>query len=164
MASQSILRDPDLPIGADERQIVGTQLQGMLVDLVDLALMGKQAHWTVEGPQFTSLHRQLDELVDAWREFGDEVAERAIAIGVIPDGQAETVVETTKIEPLPTAPLHDGALVEALAERIAAVAARARERMQDAALRDPVTEDLLIQVVASLEKQAWMIRVQREHA
>jgi hypothetical protein len=49
MATRAILRDTDLPIGADERQIVGAQLQGMLVDLIDLSLLGKQALWSLEN-------------------------------------------------------------------------------------------------------------------
>lgn len=163
MATQAILRDSDLPVGAQEREIVGTELQGMLVDLVELALIGKQAHWNVEGPHFSSLHDLLDEFVDAWRLLEDEVAERAVAIGVAPDGQAETVAGSSEITSLPAGPLNDGEVVEALADRLGEVAARARTRMQSAAVLDPVTEDLLIQVAATLEKQLWTIRVQREH-
>jgi hypothetical protein len=55
-----------LPIDAHDREVVA-ELQSMLVELIDLALMGKQAHWNVEGPHFRSLHLELDELVDTWR-------------------------------------------------------------------------------------------------
>ena len=55
----------------------------------DLSLIGKQLHWTVVGPDFRPLHLQLDELVDSWRELSDTVAERAVALGVMPDGQAK---------------------------------------------------------------------------
>jgi starvation-inducible DNA-binding protein len=95
-----------VPLGSDERAVAG-ELQRMLVDLVDLALIGKQAHWNVEGRQFRSLHRELDELVDAWRTLGDEVAERAVTIGAAPDGQAETIAGSTEIEPLPPGVLGD---------------------------------------------------------
>jgi starvation-inducible DNA-binding protein len=47
----------------------------MLVDLVDLALIGKQAHWNVDAAQFRSVHLFLDELVDSWRDFADQVAD-----------------------------------------------------------------------------------------
>jgi hypothetical protein len=33
-------------LGAHEREEVGTHLQSMLVELVDLALLGKQLHWS----------------------------------------------------------------------------------------------------------------------
>ena len=54
----------------------GRELQATLVELIDLSLLGKQFHWTLTGPQFMSLHLQLDELVDSWRELADAVAER----------------------------------------------------------------------------------------
>ena len=38
-------------------------LEPLLVDLVSLALTGKQAHWHVTGPNFLPVHEQLDEIV-----------------------------------------------------------------------------------------------------
>ena len=40
-------------------------LQKVLVDLIELHLQGKQAHWNLVGTKFRDLHLQLDELVDA---------------------------------------------------------------------------------------------------
>src|SRR5271155_5799943 len=39
-------------------------LQRVLVDLIELHLQGKQAHWNVVGTNFRDLHLQLDEIVD----------------------------------------------------------------------------------------------------
>lgn len=72
-----------------EREGVGEELQTTLHDLVDLSLIGKQLHWAVVGPLFRPLHLHLDELVDSWRELSDAVAERAVALGFVPDGQAK---------------------------------------------------------------------------
>ena len=51
------------PLSDSDRDAVGTVLQASLVDLVDLSLIGKQAHWNVIGKNFRSIHLQLDELV-----------------------------------------------------------------------------------------------------
>jgi starvation-inducible DNA-binding protein len=75
--------DFHIPLTA-ERRAGAAQLQGALVDLLDLTLIGKHAHWNVEGRLFRSVHRELDELVDAWRRLADEVAERAVTIGACP--------------------------------------------------------------------------------
>jgi starvation-inducible DNA-binding protein len=152
-----------VPLGSDERAVAG-ELQRMLVDLVDLALIGKQAHWNVEGRQFRSVHRELDELVDAWRALGDEVAERAVTIGATPDGQAETVAGSTEIEPLPRGVLGDQAVIDAIATRLAEMTARTRERIERTAGVDAVSEDILIRIAGSLEKQLWLIRAQRDRA
>ena len=43
-------------------ETVAKALQATLVELIDLALVGKQAHWSVVGPQFRSIHLELDEI------------------------------------------------------------------------------------------------------
>ena len=53
--------------------------------------MAKQAHWNLVGRQFHDVHLHLDELVDTARKYSDQVAERAAAIGVSPDGRAATI-------------------------------------------------------------------------
>lgn len=152
-----------LPIGADDREVAG-ELQSMLVELIDLALIGKQVHWNVEGPHFRLVHRELDELVDAWRALGDDVAERAVALGAAPDGRAATVASFSQIAPLAVGHLRDYDVVREIADRVTEVAARARARIEVAAGRDPVSEHLLIAVAGTLEKQLWMLRVQHAHS
>ena len=44
-----------IPLAA-ERQAVAIELQEMLVDLIDLSLIGKHVHWNVEGRLFRSVH------------------------------------------------------------------------------------------------------------
>ena len=148
-----------IPLAA-EQQAVAVDLQGTLVDLLDLTLIGKHLHWNVEGRHFRSVHHQLDEQVDAWRKLSDEVAERAVAIGASPDGQAETIAGATQLEPLPGGHLSDRQVLRAIGDRVGAVAVRARERIDRVDDIDPVSGDLLIHVAATLEKQLWMIRAQ----
>ena len=148
-----------IPLAAD-RQAVAVDLQGALVDLLDLTLIGKHLHWNVEGPHFRSLHHELDEQVDAWRELSDDVAERAVTIGASPDGQAETIAGATQLEPLPGGHLTDQQVLRAIGDRVAAAARRARDRIDRVDEIDPITGDLLIHVAATLEKQLWMIRAQ----
>jgi starvation-inducible DNA-binding protein len=51
-------------------------LQKVLVDLIELHLQGKQAHWNLVGTNFRDLHLQLDDIVDLAREAADTIAER----------------------------------------------------------------------------------------
>lgn len=148
-----------IPLAA-EQQAVAVELQGALVDLLDLALIGKHLHWNVEGRHFRSLHHELDDLVAAWRRLSDDVAERAVTIGASPDGQAEAIAGVTQLDPLPTGHLTDWQVLKAIGDRVAAVATSARGRIDRVAATDPVTCDLLVQVLATLEKQLWMIHAQ----
>lgn len=152
------------PVGAHERDEVGRQLQATLVELIDLSLVGKQFHWTVTGPNFRSLHLQLDELVDAWRELSDTVAERAVALGSFPDGQASAVVEGPGRPALAVGPIPDAEVVNELLRRVAEVSERTRARAERLAELDLASQDVLIDVLRALEQQQWMLRAQLGHA
>ena len=162
MLTQTDMTDPN-PIGGDLRD-VGATLQHVLVDLIDLSLLGKHAHWNVEGPRFRTLHLELDDLVDAWRGLADDVAERAAALGWSPDGQTPTISRSSQIAAFPAGPIRDDDVIFGLVGRVADVIERARVAMGEATVRDSVSEDLLIDVVETLEKQHWLLRSQMARA
>jgi starvation-inducible DNA-binding protein len=149
-------------LGTHLREQVGHELQATLLELVDLSLLGKQLHWSVVGPHFRSLHLQIDELVDSWRELADTVAERAVAIGVWPDGQAVAVAGGSPHGVLERGPIDDRAVVRELTRLLGDATERARERMDRLGELDLASQDVLIDVTRDLEQQLWMIRVQHE--
>jgi starvation-inducible DNA-binding protein len=150
-------------LGKHEREEIGNELQATLLELVDLSLLGKQLHWSVVGPNFRALHLQLDELVDSWHDLADTVAERAVAIGTFPDGQAGVVAARSLARPLEPAAIEDHVVVRDLAHRIAEVSELARARMDRLGELDAASQDVLIEVVRTLEEQQWMVRAQLPH-
>ena len=148
-----------------EREGVGQELQTTLHELVDLSLIGKQLHWAVVGPFFRPIHLLLDELVASWRELSDTVAERAVALGFVPDGQAKAVVAGSQLAGVAPTALEDHLVVRELTHRIAEVSEQVRDRMNRLGDADLASQDVLIEVVRELEKQQWMLRAQLgEHA
>ncbi len=145
-------------ISRHEREETGRQLQATLVELIDLSLLGKQLHWSVVGAHFRSLHLQLDELVDSWRELADTVAERAAALGFAVDGQSATVAGS--VNAVETGPLEDHVVVRELTTRVAQVAERVRGRVERLGELDAASQDVAIEVLRALEQQLWMLRVQ----
>ena len=147
-------------LGHHQRNEVGNELQATLVELLDLTLVGKQLHWNVVGTLFRPLHLQLDELVESWHGLADTVAERAVAIGFAPDGQARTIAAVEELEPVDEGPIEADAVVRELARRLADTSERVRARMDRLGELDLASQDVLIEVVRELEQQLWMIRVQ----
>lgn len=135
-------------------------LQSTLVELIDLSLQGKQAHWNVEGPAFKPVHEFLDEMVIDHRTWYDDVAERLTAIGVSPDGRIATVSGGTPLPELASGPISDRDALTAMDERVSLVATHIRERA-DKLGDDLASQDLLIEILRGLEKQRWMIRAHR---
>jgi starvation-inducible DNA-binding protein len=148
------------PLGAHVREEVGQELQATLVELLDLALVGKQLHWNLVGPHFRPLHLHLDELVDSWHELADSVAERAVSIGHAPDGQAAAIVAGTELDSVERRPIDDAEVIRELAHRTAYVVERIRARMDRLGDLDLASQDVVIEVVRELEKQLWMVRAQ----
>jgi len=140
------------------RRETGNELQATLSELIDLSLIGKQLHWNIVGRPFKPLHEHLDELVDAWRELSDTVAERAVALDIAPDGQAGSVCANSGIEPVDAGALDTDAATRELIARLAIVAERTRARMNRLGEFDLASQDVLVEVVRSLEKQLWMLR------
>nr|4M35_A Chain A, Putative starvation-induced DNA protecting protein/Ferritin and Dps [Mycolicibacterium smegmatis MC2 155]4M35_B Chain B, Putative starvation-induced DNA protecting protein/Ferritin and Dps [Mycolicibacterium smegmatis MC2 155]4M35_C Chain C, Putative starvation-induced DNA protecting protein/Ferritin and Dps [Mycolicibacterium smegmatis MC2 155]4M35_D Chain D, Putative starvation-induced DNA protecting protein/Ferritin and Dps [Mycolicibacterium smegmatis MC2 155] len=136
----------------------GGNLQKVLVDLIELSLQGKQAHWNVVGSNFRDLHLQLDELVDFAREGSDTIAERMRALDAVPDGRSDTVAATTTLPEFPAFERSTADVVDLITTRINATVDTIR-RVDDAVdAEDPSTADLLDGLIDGLEKQAWLIR------
>jgi starvation-inducible DNA-binding protein len=148
------------PLGDAEREATGAVLQSTLVDLIDVSLIAKQAHWNVVGQNFRSAHLQLDELVSAARTFTDEVAERANAIGISPNGKAKTVTESSGVPDYPDNWQSAESTVAAIVDILGEVIKRLRKRIEETEKTDLVTQDLLIGIAAELEKQHWMWQAQ----
>jgi starvation-inducible DNA-binding protein len=147
-------------LDAAQQKIAGDALQGTVVDLIDLSLIAKQAHWNVIGPNFRSVHLALDELVTAARDFTDQAAERATAVGVSPDGRATTVAASAGTAGFGSGWTKDTEVIAAVVGNLTAVITRLRERVEATDKADPVTQDLLISITASLEQMHWMWQAQ----
>jgi starvation-inducible DNA-binding protein len=133
-------------------------LQQILVDLIELHLQGKQAHWNVVGTNFRDLHLQLDEIVDSAREASDTIAERMRALDAVPDGRTDTVVATTTVPAIPVGECSTTEFVDIMTTRIYAVVATIRTAHDAVDAADPSTADLLHAIIDDLEKQAWMLK------
>ena len=144
----------------DRREIAGNALRRTVVDLIGLSLIAKHFHWNVVGPNFRSVHLDLDELVAVTREFTDKAAERAAAIGVNPDGRVRAVANAVSDEGDDAEWQQDIEVIATIVDHLAAVTERLRERITVTESADPVTHDLLIDITAQLEKLHWMWQAQ----
>ncbi|ROS48477.1 Dps family protein [Frigoribacterium sp. PhB24] len=138
-------------------------MQKVLVDLIELHVQGKQAHWNLLGSNFRDLHLQLDEIVDAAREFSDEVAERMRAVYLIPDGRTSTVTRETSLPEFPEGPVETTAVVDLIVDRMYAVTGTMRTVHDDVDDEDPTTADVLHSILERLEQLAWMTGAENRH-
>ena len=132
-------------------------LQSVLVDLIELHLQGKQAHWNVVGKNFRDLHLQLDEIIIDVREFSDQVAERMRSLDAIPDGRSETVTKTTHLTQFPDGEVDTAETVTLITERLDATVENIRQVHDAVDEEDPTSADILHAFIEKLEQYSWMV-------
>jgi starvation-inducible DNA-binding protein len=133
-------------------------LQKVVVDLIELHLQGKQAHWNLVGTNFRDLHLQLDEIADAAREASDTIAERMRALNAVPDRRSDTVTALTTLQAFPPAELNTSVTVDLITARLYASVDTMRTVHDEVDAADPSSADLLHTIIDELEKAAWMLK------
>ncbi|GEB45288.1 DNA starvation/stationary phase protection protein [Microbacterium testaceum] len=139
-------------------------LQAVLVDLIELSIQGKQAHWNVVGKNFRDTHLQLDEIIDAAREFSDEIAERMRALHALPDGRSDTIAETTTLPEFPQGEVDTAEVIDLITERLDATVGTVRDVHDDVDDEDPTSADILHGVLERLEQLSWMVSAENRVA
>lgn len=143
--------------GFEASETLSQNMQKVLVDLIELSLQGKQAHWNVVGTNFRDTHLQLDEIIDAAREFSDTVAERMRSLHALPDGRSDLVAETTTLPEFPQGEIATTEVIDLMTERLDAVASTCREVHDEVDDEDPTSADILHGVLERIEQLSWMV-------
>ncbi|MBT2533163.1 DNA starvation/stationary phase protection protein [Arthrobacter sp. ISL-48] len=135
-------------------------MQAVLADLIELHIQGKQAHWNIVGTNFRDLHLQLDEIVEAARQFADDLAERMRALHALPDGRSSTVAESTSLAQFPEGLINTRDAIERIVAALEAAVGTMRKVHDEVDEEDPTTADLLHEFIARLEQYAWMVNAE----
>jgi starvation-inducible DNA-binding protein len=138
--------------------------QAVLVDLIELHVQGKQAHWNIVGTNFRDLHLQLDEIIEAARAFADEMAERMRALHALPDGRSSTVSKSTSLAEFPAGLINTKDAIDKIVAALDAAVGTMRKVHDEVDEEDPTTADLLHAFIAKFEQFAWMVNAETMRA
>src|ERR1700728_1276266 len=152
--------------GLTEKQ--GTKLtellQKQLSTYNDLHLTLKHIHWNVVGPSFIGVHEMIDPQVEAVRTFADDVAERIAALGASPEGTPGAIIRDRSWDDYSVGRDTVQAHLAALDLVYNGVIEDTRRGIDETEKLDPVTQDILIDHSAELEKFQWFVRAHLENA
>jgi len=160
-AGAKLTKEQNAENGFRASKELSQSMQRVLVDLIELSLQGKQAHWNVVGRNFRDTHLQLDEIIDAARGLADVVAERMRALHAVPDGRSDTIAAETTLPEFPHGEVDTAEVVDLVTERLEAVIATCREVHDQVDEEDPTSADILHDVLAQLEQFAWMVSAEK---
>src|ERR1700736_2324257 len=108
-------------------------LNARLADSIDLALLTKQAHWNIKGPQFIALHEMIDGFRTELDAHVDTMAERVVQLGGTALGTTQAVAGSTTLARSPTDIYAANDHLVALIERYGKVASAVRTAIDETA-------------------------------
>lgn len=162
MSDTHVVRPVPFDLTDESREQSIEQLQNWLPFLIASGLRLKQAHWNLRGARFKSVHEQLDEILADVRDAVDDVAERIVTLGGAANGLPATVASADGFADFALGLLTVEQAIDTICQDLAVVAQRGREGIGSLGEVDPVSEDLAIGIVGSIEKHHWMLQSQKE--
>jgi len=145
-------------VSSNSKSISIAILNERLADAIDLALLTKQAHWNIKGPQFIALHEMIDGFRTDLDEHIDTMAERVVQLGGTAIGITQAVAHSTTLTPYPTDIYAAGDHLVALTERYAKVASAVRAAIDKTDNAGDVdTADLFTSFSRALDKNLWFL-------
>lgn len=137
-------------------------LQERLDAMNDLSLTLKHAHWNVVGPNFIGVHEMIDPQVADVRGFADQIAERIATLGVAPSGTLKAIAKRHAGDDYPVGRADVLTHLAALDKLYQQVITDHRAAADETEKLDPVTNDMLIGHLHSMELFHWFVRAHLE--
>ena len=133
-------------------------LNARLADGIDLALLTKQAHWNIKGPQFIALHEMIDGFRTEIDGHVDTMAERVVQLGGTALGTTQVVAKDSALSAYPTDIYKSDDHLNALIERYAKAANLVRAGIDEASdAGDADTADIFTAYSRALDKALWFL-------
>ncbi len=138
-------------------------LQDRLYDLLALASHAKQAHWTVTGRNFLTLHEFFDSIFTTLTGFADELAERIAALGGHVKGTIKFVAKGSQLPEYPVDITKAEQHIEAFSKALFQLKMLLRGNVRTVAeLEDDGSVDLLTSMSRKIDELCWMVGAQIE--
>ncbi len=145
-------------LSSNSKSVAINLLNARLADAIDLALLTKQAHWNIKGPQFIALHEMIDAFRTEIDGHVDTMAERIAQLGGTALGTTQIVAKASTLTPYPTDIFKGKDHLAALIERYAKFANATRAAIDEAEeAADKNTADVFTEVSRGLDKALWFL-------
>ncbi len=130
----------------------------LLVEVLDVALCARHAHWNASGLGCLSIHELLEEVGGSLDRQADRIATRIRVLGGTAHGTAQRIVTGSSIKPYPVEVAEGQDHMHAIALRLGLLSAEARLFIYDSKGQgDPVTVQLIVETNAAIDHALWLV-------
>jgi starvation-inducible DNA-binding protein len=143
-------------IRKEEAEKLAEKLNGLLADYQVLYLNARGFHWNIKGEKFFELHLKFEELYNNLILKIDEIAERILTLGFVPQHSFDDYLKTSEI--VPEKNVTDGKLaVKSVLSAFSKIITKQRELLElSGEANDEGTNALMSDYIREQEKMVWM--------
>ena len=150
------MRKNRIGLDAAKAKVLGDKLNVLLSNLQVLYINTRGFHWNIKGDNFFELHLKFEELYTDLQLKIDEVAERILTLGHVPDHSYSEYLRHAKIKEVVNQGNGKDAL-KAVMDSLSILLDEEREILQLAAdANDEGTNALMSDYIRQQEKLVWM--------
>lgn len=146
-------------LGLDESRLQGVTngLTQLLADLQVYYTNLRNFHWNVKGHLFFTMHAKFEELYNDTAEKIDEVAERLLQLGAVPESRFSAYLQVAEVKEV--GEVNNGHDVfQNLLNTYKILIARERSVLAEASeANDETTVSLMSDFLREQEKTVWML-------
>ncbi len=150
------MRKNRIGLDAAKAKVLGDKMNVLLSNLQILYINTRGFHWNIKGDNFFELHLKFEEIYTDLQQKIDEVAERILTLGLVPDHSYSEYLRHATIKEVKNQGNGKEAL-KSVMESLGILLAEEREILQLAAeANDEGTHALMSDYIREQEKQVWM--------
>lgn len=118
-------------------------------------------HWHIEGPMFKPIHEATEKIYDEFADVFDDVAERVIQLGDKPYVTLSDILKNAKIKEESATSFQPAQVLKIILDDFEYFMKLFKELSDEADdSKDKVSADYANGILAVLEKEIWMLKVQ----
>ena len=138
-------------------------LNSILIQVIEVAMSARHAHWNVRGAHFVARHEHFKNVADGLGPQNDTIAKRISALGGIARGTVQIVASPRTSKPYPLHSFSDHDHLDAVACHLGLPASEARLSIGECQEHgDPETVQILIEASIATEKLLWLVESHTE--
>jgi starvation-inducible DNA-binding protein len=157
------MRKNRIGLDAAKAKVLGDKLNVLLSNLQVLYINSRGFHWNIKGDNFFELHLKFEELYTDLQLKIDEVAERILTLGHVPDHSYSDYLKHAKIQEVKNQGNGKEAL-KSVMESLSILLDEEREILQlSTEANDEGTNALMSDYIRQQEKLVWMFCAYLSH-